>query len=117
MAWEKCCIGRGVSALRHQSGSVSFTYCSMRALQPALREYEQTGTVFGAINKNQFEALPVVEPTARLVAFFDKLASEWDQRIRSNVSESRALASKRDALLPELVSGEVGISSTRMGSE
>ena len=107
MAWEKCCIGRGVSALRHKSGSVSYTYCSMRALQPALREYEQTGTVFGAINKNQFEALPIVEPPRHLVDVFETVALDWDKQIRLNVSESRSLTAQRDALLPGLVSGEV----------
>ena len=28
MAWEKCCIGRGVAAVRHKSGSCSFSYYS-----------------------------------------------------------------------------------------
>ena len=111
MAWEECCIGRGVSALRHKSGSVSFTYCSMRALQPALREYEQTGTVFGAINKNQFEALPIVEPPRYLVDAFETVALDWDKQIRLNVSESRSLTAQRDALLPGLVGGEVRVNS------
>ena len=33
MAWEHCCIGRGLSALRHRSGSSSFTYYAVQALQ------------------------------------------------------------------------------------
>ena len=117
MAWEECCIGRGVSALRHKSGSVSFTYCSMRALQPALREYEQTGTVFGAINKNQFEALPIVEPPRYLVDAFETVALDWDKQIRLNVSESRSLTAQRDALLPRLVSGEVRVWVGSYGSQ
>ena len=60
MAWDRCCIGRGVAALRHKSGTMSFTYYSTRTIQAALRDYEHTGTVFGAINKSQFEALRVV---------------------------------------------------------
>ena len=51
MAWERCCVGRGLAALRHKSGSRSFTYYSILAIQERLRGYEQEGTVFGAINK------------------------------------------------------------------
>ena len=109
MAWEQCCIGRGVSALRHKSGSRSFTYYCLRALQPTLVEYEHSGTVFGAINKRQFEALLVIDSPKALVAFFEIHSREWEDRIRSNTLEGRALAAQRDALLPKLVSGVVGV--------
>jgi type I restriction enzyme S subunit len=45
MAWEQCCIGRGVAAVRHKSGSRSFTYYALGSLEGTLREYEHTGTV------------------------------------------------------------------------
>src|SRR5690554_3725987 len=61
LAWEKCCIGRGVAAVRHFSGARSFTYHAIWSLQDELRQYEHTGTVFGAINKKQFEAMSFVE--------------------------------------------------------
>ncbi len=103
MAWERCCIGRGLAALRHKSGSGSFTYHSAWAIQERLRQYEHTGTVFGAINKKQFEVLPVIEPKSPIIDFFGTLALGLDERIRSNVAESRTLAALRDALLPRLV--------------
>ena len=109
MAWEKCCIGRGVAALRHKSGTMSFSYYSAWKIQPALREYEQTGTVFGAINKSQFEALPVIEPDASIVNAFDSRARPLDARIRCNIAESRTLAALRDSLLPKLVSGRLRV--------
>ena len=109
MAWEKCCIGRGVAALRHKSGSSSFTYYASWAIQPALQEYEHTGTVFGAINKAQFEALGVIEPPVELVNCFETQVQSLDQRLRSNLSDSRTLTVQRDALLPKLVSGEVSL--------
>ena len=107
LAWERCCIGRGVAALRHKSGSSSFTYHSAWALRREFEEYEHTGTVFGAINKGQFEALKVTEPDPRVVEAFDTMAVNLDARIRSNIRESHILAALRDTLLPELVSGEV----------
>jgi type I restriction enzyme S subunit len=109
MAWEKCCVGRGVSALRHLSGSRSFTYYSAWAIERALKLYENTGTVFGAINKKQFEALATMEPTTKIIAAFESMAGPLDERIRANVAESRRLTEMRELLLPRLMSGEVRI--------
>ena len=105
MAWEKCCIGRGLAALRHKSGSISFTYYSVGALQSEIQQYEHTGTVFGAITKKQFESLKTVEPTPGIACAFGSYALSLDRHIRLNVAESRILESQRDSLLPELVSG------------
>lgn len=107
MAWEKCCIGRGVAAFRHYSGSRSFTYYSAWAMQHELKEYEHTGTVFGAINKKQFEEISVVNPTPEVVSLFENEINLLDERIRENISERRTLAQTRDILLSKLVSGEV----------
>ena len=74
MAWEKCCIGRGLAALRHKSGSISFTYYSVGALQSEIQQYEHTGTVFGAITKKQFESLKTVEPTPGIACAFGSYA-------------------------------------------
>ena len=107
-AWERCCIGRGVAALRHKSGSAAYTYYATWTAQPEIGQYEHTGTVFGAITKSQFEALQVIEPDTGVISVFNSCARPLDERIRSNVAESRALSSQRDALLPKLVSGRWG---------
>ena len=107
MAWERCCVGRGLAALRHKSGSRSFTYYSALAIQNRLRDYEHTGTVFGSINKQQFEALTVVEPIAALTEAFDQHVTPLDNEIRANVSGSRVLVETRDGLLPVLLLGEL----------
>ena len=115
LAWEKCCIGRGVAALRHKSGSKSLSYYSANMLQGLLQDYEHTGTVFGAINKGQFEALQTIESKPNVVGAFDSYASPLDKRIRANTAESRALVALLDALLPKLVSGELRIRSREGG--
>lgn len=109
MAWEKCCIGRGVAAARHKSGSVSYTFYWLRALQPELQLYEHTGTVFGAINRKQFEKLPVIRPDLALIAEFERIAGPMDQKIRQATLEQRSLAETRDYLLPRLMSGTVRV--------
>ncbi len=106
MAWEECCIGRGVAALRHKSGSTSFTYYAAQTLQPALRAYESEGTVFGAITKRQFESLEVLEPPVELVDAFDVEACRMDARLAVATAEAAHLAAQRDTLLTALLSGE-----------
>ena len=104
MAWEECCIGRGVAALRHKSGSTSFTYYAAQALQPVLRAYESEGTVFGAINKRQFESLRVLEPPTDVVDAFDVEACRLDARLRVGTANSCALAYLRKVLSARLLS-------------
>lgn len=104
LSWEQCCIGRGLAALRHNSGSISFTYYKMWSMQRQLRQYEHTGTVFGAINKKQFESLLVTEPVVKVVEAYDVYALQLDNRIRLNEVACRTLSAQRDTLLPKLMS-------------
>ena len=106
MAWERCCIGRGVSALRHKSGSSSYTYYSAWTIQRHIQQYEHTGTVFGAITKNQFESIKTIEPTPNLACAFSTYTLPLDRSIRRNVAGSRNITDLRDTLLPRLVSGK-----------
>jgi type I restriction enzyme S subunit len=107
MAWEKCCIGRGLAAVRHQSGNRGYTYYAMSHLRAELAAFEHTGTVFGAINKAQFEALRIVAPKYNVVDVFEKTVSELDERIRSNEVENSITIAIRDLLLPKLMSGKI----------
>ena len=50
-----------------------------------------------------------MEPPEEPIAAFHRIGQDLDTRIRYNVAESRALATQRDALLPRLVSGKVGV--------
>ncbi|HRZ83251.1 MAG TPA: restriction endonuclease subunit S, partial [Candidatus Hydrogenedentes bacterium] len=109
MAGEECAIGRGVAAVRHKSGSRSFTYYSMRSFEAAFAQFEAEGTVFGSISKRDFHNLPFIAPHEGLVAAFERLCGPLDAAIARNAHESRTLASLRDALLPKLVSGELRV--------
>ncbi|NYT40787.1 restriction endonuclease subunit S [Sphingomonas sp. R-74633] len=109
MAWERCCIGRGVACARHKSGSTSYTFYTLRSLQPELELYEHTGTVFGAINRKQFERLPIVKSSNAVVEAFEAIAGPMDQKLKLSTQESRTLAETRDYLLPRLMSGMVRV--------
>lgn len=109
MAWEDCCIGRGLAAVRHRRGGRGYTQYSLRFMQPEIARFEDSGSVFGAINKAQFERLQVIAPTSTLIDAFEVVVESMDDRIRANTSESDALAAMRDLLLPKLMSGEVHV--------
>lgn len=115
VAWERCCVGRGVAAARHKLGGKSYTFYALRSLQPELQSFEHTGTVFGAINKRQLEQLAIADPPEVLVRSFEALVGPMDDRIRLSVAESRTLAETRDYLLPRLMSGQVRVRDAAVG--
>ena len=110
MAAEDCCIGRrGVSATRHKSGSLSFTYYSMLQLREHFKVYEAEGTVFGSINQKDFKALPQVKIPNNIVAKFESYSSGFDGKIELGSVIIEDLTKLRDTLLPKLLSGELRI--------
>jgi type I restriction enzyme S subunit len=109
MADEECCIGRGVAAVRHKSGATSFTYHAMASLYPDFAAFEAEGTVFGSINKQNFENLKFIIPPPKVVAAYERKARSLDDQVRTLEHQSRILATLRDTLLPKLLSGDVGI--------
>lgn len=109
MAAEDCCIGRGVSASRHKSGSRSYTYYSMLQLREHFKVYEAEGTVFGSINQRDFKALPQIKVPGVLVRGFESYASGLDGKIELGSENIRELTKLRDTLLPKLLSGQLRI--------
>jgi len=109
MAMERCCVGRGVAAVRHKSGSRSYTYYAMHTLSNRFARFEAEGTVFGAINKKQFEGLRWLSPGENLVGEFEKIAFTLDEQIEKNTNETATLNTLRDTLLPKLISGELRV--------
>ncbi len=109
LASQRCCVGRGVAAVRHKSGSRSYTYYAMGGLETDFARFEAEGTVFGSINKRNFQALPMIAPTETVVSAFDRLVGPMDDRIEVNSSQGETLAATRDALLPKLLSGELRV--------
>ncbi|MBW2595052.1 MAG: restriction endonuclease subunit S [Deltaproteobacteria bacterium] len=112
MAMARCCIGRGVAGIRHKSGSRSYTYYAMHTLSDRFARFEAEGTVFGAINKKQFEDLRWLSPIGDLVNEFEKIAFALDERIEKNYNETITLVSLCDTLLPKLISGELRVLDT-----
>ena len=106
-----CCIGRGLAALRHKSGSASFTYYSMLQLKENFKIYEGEGTVFGSINQKDFKGLLQLKASEFLVSKFEVKAGALDSKIELNSLNIMKLAKIRDTLLPKLMSGELRVSA------
>jgi type I restriction enzyme S subunit len=113
MAGEDCAIGRGVAAARHKSGSRAYTFQFMRGLEAVFGGFEAEGTVFGAIGKKDFHAIPCVAPPRQAVVTFEKMLAPLDSRIEAATRESRTLAALRDALLPKLISGGLRVTNPK----
>ena len=109
MANERCSVGRGVAAIRHSGNSRSFTYYSMRGLAGHFLKFEAEGTVFGCLNKTDFEHLPFCAPPPEVLAAFDRVVTPLDDRIETSEEQSLSLAAIRDTLLPKLISGELRV--------
>ena len=107
---ERCCIGRGVAAVRHKTGSRSFTYYQMLSFKEVFEQFEAEGTVFGSIAKSDFNSIECITPPDEIVKKFEEMVFPIDQMIENNEQQSSTLARIRDALLPKLMSGELKVS-------
>jgi type I restriction enzyme S subunit len=109
MATEDCAIGRGVAAVRHKTGSRSYSYQFMQSIEDVFARFEAEGTVFGSIGKKDFHAIACVNPPRDLVLAYEAHVSPLDDRVEVNERESHSLAALRDALLPQLMSGDLRV--------
>jgi type I restriction enzyme S subunit len=111
MANEKCCIGRGVAAFRYKKNNdyYTYTYFKLKSLMEEIKQFNETGTVFGSISKTDFESFSVTIPPEITVYQFQKEVKPIDDKIITNTYQIRTLSTLRDTLLPKLMSGEVRV--------
>jgi type I restriction enzyme S subunit len=109
MASEECAIGRGVAAIRHSSGTRSFTYYFMKQFRAALDLFNAEGTVFGSIGRRDFERLAVIAPPPSIVNTFEMISAPIDDAIALAQQQTITLTELRDILLPKLISGDLRV--------
>ncbi|MFP8846130.1 restriction endonuclease subunit S [Shewanella baltica] len=112
MADIDCCIGRGVAAIKHKSGSRSFTYSFVSHIEKKLSDSGSSGTVFSSINQNELKKFSFVAPPQALIEAFHKLVDPIDQKVQVLSGEIKSLSELRDTLLPKLLSGEIELAET-----
>ena len=114
IAHERCCIGRGLSAIHSKTGHNSFLLYTMLSSKKELDVYNGEGTVFGSINRESLNNLPIFVPSSDLVQNFEEIVSSMDNIIRVNSDEIERLSQLRDILLPKLMSGEIDVSEVEI---
>lgn len=114
IAYERCCIGRGLGAIHSKTGHSSFVLYTMFALRSQLDIFNGEGTVFGSINRDALNAIPIDIPPVTEIDQFEAVAHPIDELIRANYEENCRLEAIRDSLLPKLMSGEIDVSAVQL---
>lgn len=114
VAHEECCIGRGLAAIHSKDNHQSFVHYTMFSLQRELDVFNGEGTVFGSINRNALNSMPIRVPPIDLMDKFENIASPIDKLIRTNFDENCHLQAIRDSILPKLMAGEIDLSNFKL---
>lgn len=114
IAYERCCIGRGLGAIHSKTDHSSFVLYTMFALRSQLDVFNGEGTVFGSINRDALNAIPIDIPPVTEIDQFEAVAHPMDELIRANYEENCRLEAIRDSLLPKLMSGEIDVSAVKL---
>ena len=104
IATEKCAIGRGLAAIHPRDKRYSYLYYTMIELDFELNKFNDEGTVFGSITKDDLHALAIVNIDDDAKSKFEEIASVIDAQILANESEISALARMVSLLLSRLTS-------------
>ena len=110
VAHTNCCIGRGLAAIHSKNNRQSFVLYTMLSLKKQLDVFNGEGTVFGSINRNSLNEMPILIPSGEKLDEFEALVSPMDAAVRNNYDEICRLEQLRDTLLPKLMSGELDVS-------
>lgn len=114
IAYERCCIGRGLGAIHSKTDHSSFVLYTMFALRSQLDVFNGEGTVFGSINRDALNAIPIDIPPVTEIDQFEVVAHPIDELIRANYEENCRFEAIRDSLLPKLMSGEIDVSAVQL---
>ena len=110
VAHTDCCIGRGLAAIHSKTNHQSFVLYTMFSLKKQLDVFNGEGTVFGSINRNSLNEMPILIPSDEKLDEFERIVAPMDTAIRNNYDEICRLEQIRDSLLPKLMSGELDVS-------
>ena len=114
VAHTDCCIGRGLAAIHSKTNHQSFVLYTMFSLKKQLDVFNGEGTVFGSINRNSLNEMPIFIPSDEKIEEFEGIVAPMDTAIRNNYDEICHLEQIRDSLLPKLMSGELDVSDIEL---
>ena len=102
IAKEKCAIGRGLSAIKPKDGCYSFLFYTMMELNFTLKKFDDEGTVFGSITKDDLFDLAIASTSEDVRKSFENIVAPIDKVIYNNEFEIQNLLEMRSSLLSQL---------------
>ncbi|MES2942534.1 MAG: hypothetical protein V4772_06665 [Pseudomonadota bacterium] len=89
----------------------------MRGLSSRFDTFDSEGTVFGSISKKDFQSLPLIYPSLKVMAAYDAISAPLDSKIIEGEELLRTLTTLRDTLLPRLISGQLRLPEAQTTAE
>ena len=114
VAYTDCCIGRGLAAIHSKTNHQSFVLYTMFSLKKQLDVFNGEGTIFGSINRNSLNDMPIFIPSDDILDEFERIVAPMDLTIRNNYNEICHLQDIRNSLLPRLMTGEIDVSAINL---
>lgn len=109
IAFEECCIGRGLSAICGKNGNATFIRYLLKSNSWFFDNINNSGTTFGSITKDVLFEMLVIIPTAEIISKFEDIAALFEGTIHENERQNRELTVIRNWLLPILMNGQATI--------
>jgi type I restriction enzyme S subunit len=106
--WGKFWVNNHAHIIQGRNGfTAESLYCLLK--QTSVTSIT-TGAVQPKINQANLKALEVCIPKTDILAWYNTTITPMFDQIRKNSDENRTLATLRDTILPQLMSGELSVS-------
>lgn len=112
IAFEDCCIGRGLASIHGKNDNNIFVRYLLKNNRCYFDNINNNGTTFGSITKDYLFGMPITIPDDKIVALFEQQSNLIEQQIYVNERQIRELQSLRNWLLPMLMSGQATITDS-----
>lgn len=109
IAFEDCCIGRGLAAIRNKFGCQIYIFYTLKYLNKSFNIFNNNGTTFGALTKDLLFGMDVVIPDRNVSILFGNTCKYIENKMLNIEKETRELTKLRDWLIPMLMNGQVCI--------
>ena len=108
--FERAALNSHVYRLRSRLVSQEYLYLWLSS-EPMLEQMRRrgTGVAIPSISRRNLYTMPLLVPDQETQSQFDQTCGPLLRKILTNSNQSRTLATLRDTLLPELVSGRVRV--------
>ena len=110
IADKKICLGRGLSAIRHNQNHQAFLWEQLRN-RFTKDDMMGNGAIFASVTKEDMQGIELICPPESLVRYATKSFEPLHTEIATLSMQVQKLRQTRDLLLPRLLYGQIEVSS------